>query len=71
MYLEPWDPQNTKDAIHRPHEAQGEGRSKCGCFGSSEKGDKILIGSNMEIKCRAETVVKVIQRLSHMVIHPI
>ena len=24
--------QNTQDTIHRPYEAQEEGRAKCGCF---------------------------------------
>jgi hypothetical protein len=33
--------------------------------------NKILIGANMEIKCRAETEGKAIQRLSHLGIHPI
>ena len=27
--------QNTQDIIHRPHEAQREGKPKCGCFSSS------------------------------------
>jgi hypothetical protein len=35
------------------------------------KGDKILMGANMETKCRAETEGKAIQRLSHLGIHPI
>ena len=26
---------NAQDTIHRPHEAQEEGRPKCGCFGPS------------------------------------
>ena len=26
---------NTQDTIHRPHEAQEEGKPKCGCFGLS------------------------------------
>ena len=32
-----WIPkaQNNQDTIHRPHEAQEEGRTKCGYFGSS------------------------------------
>jgi hypothetical protein len=33
--------------------------------------NKILIGANMKIKCRADTEEKVIQRLSHLGIHPI
>ena len=41
------------------------------CFGSSEKGDKIHRGAHMEIKCREVIEGKVIQRLSHMGIHPI
>jgi hypothetical protein len=35
------------------------------------KGNKILTGTNMETKCRAETEGKAIQRLSHLGIHPI
>jgi hypothetical protein len=35
------------------------------------RGDKILIGGNMETKCGAETEGKAIQRLPHMGIHPI
>ena len=27
--------QNTQNTIHRPHEAQEEGRQKCGYFGPS------------------------------------
>ena len=27
--------QNTQDTIYRPHEAQEEGRPKCGCFSPS------------------------------------
>ena len=41
----------------------------CGCFGSSEKGNKIVTGANMVTKHRAETEGKAIQRLSHLVIH--
>jgi len=29
--------QNTQDMIHRPHEAQEEGKPKCGCFNPSQK----------------------------------
>ena len=35
------------------------------------KGNKILMGANMEKKCRAETEGKAIQRLPHLGIHPI
>jgi hypothetical protein len=35
------------------------------------KGNKILMGANMETKCRAKTEGKAIQRLSHLGIHPI
>jgi hypothetical protein len=34
------------------------------------KGNKILMGANMETKCRAETEGKTIQRLFHLGIHP-
>ena len=45
--------------------------TKCGWFSSSEKGNKVLIGVNMELKYRAETEEKVILRLFYLVIHPI
>ena len=61
---------NTQDTIHRPHEAQEEGRPNCGCFGSSEKQNKILTRANIWIKCRAETEGKAIQSLSHLETHP-
>ena len=35
------------------------------------KGNKILTGTNMETKCRAETEGKVIQRLPNLGIHSI
>jgi hypothetical protein len=35
------------------------------------RGNKILTGGNMEIKCGAETEGKAIQRLSYLGIHPI
>ena len=35
------------------------------------KGNKILMGANMETKYGAETEGKAIQRLSHLGIHPI
>jgi hypothetical protein len=34
------------------------------------KGNKMLAGTNMETKCRAETEGKAIQRQSHLRIHP-
>jgi hypothetical protein len=37
----------------------------------NEVQNKILTGANMEIKCKAEAEGKAIQRLSHLVIHPI
>jgi hypothetical protein len=35
------------------------------------KGNKILMGANMETKCRAETEGKAMKRMSHLGIHPI
>jgi hypothetical protein len=35
------------------------------------RGNKILTGENMETKCGAETEGKTIQRLPHLMIHPI
>jgi hypothetical protein len=31
--------QNTHDTVHRPHEAQEEGKPKCGYFNPSQKGE--------------------------------
>jgi hypothetical protein len=36
-----------------------------------KRGNKILMGGNMERKCRAQTEGKAIQRLSHLGIHSI
>jgi hypothetical protein len=36
-----------------------------------KKENKILMGANMESKCRVETEAKAIQRLSYLGIHPI
>jgi hypothetical protein len=38
--------QNTQDTIHRPHEAQVEGRPKYGCFRSFRRGNKIPTGGD-------------------------
>ena len=46
--------QNKQDTIDRPHEAQEEGRPKCGCLVFSKKGNKTLTGAIMEKKCGAE-----------------
>jgi len=35
------------------------------------RGNKLLTGGNMDIKCGAETKGKAIQRLPHLGIHPI
>jgi hypothetical protein len=39
--------------------------------GLLRRGNKILTGENMETKCRGETEIKTILRLSHLGIHPI
>jgi hypothetical protein len=44
---------NNQDTIYRPHEAQEEGRAKCGYLRPSRKGEKSLMVANT--KCRAET----------------
>jgi hypothetical protein len=62
--------QNTQDTIHRPYEAQEEGRPECASV-LLRWGNKILTGGNMETKCEAETEGKAIQRLPHLQIHPI
>jgi hypothetical protein len=60
--------QNTKGTICRPHEAQKEG--SVGASVLLRKGNKILMGANMEMKCRAETERKAIHRLPHLGIYP-
>jgi hypothetical protein len=62
---------NTQDRILRPHEVQEEGKPKYGYFGPSLKENKILTKANMQMKCRAQTEGKAIQRLSLLGIHPI
>jgi hypothetical protein len=64
--------QNTQDTIHRPHEAQEEGRPKC--VDTSvllRRRNKIPMGEVTETKWGAETEGKAIQRLPHLGIHPI
>jgi hypothetical protein len=62
---------NNQDTIYRPHEAQEEGRAKCGYFLEAllRSRTKILTGVNMEIKYRTETEGKAPQELSHLGIH--
>jgi hypothetical protein len=64
---------NTQDIIHRPYEAQEKVRPKCGvdALVLLRRGNKILMGGNMETKCGAVTEGKAIQRLPHLGIHPI
>ena len=52
--------QNKQHTIHRSQEAQ-EGGMKWGCFGSSEKGNKILTGAIKEKKYGTESEVKTSQ----------
>ena len=40
--------QNTQDTIHRPYEAQEEGRPKCGHFDPSEKEEQSTHGRSYE-----------------------
>ena len=40
------------------------------CFGSSEKGNKILTGAIRETMCGIETEVRATQRLPYLGIHP-
>ena len=58
---------STQDTIHRPHEAQEEGKAKCVGFDFYGKGNKIISGVN--IKYRGESEEKVIQGLAHLGIH--
>ena len=63
---------NTQDTIHRPNEAQEEGRPKSmDTLVLFRRGNKIPTGGNTETKCGAETEGKAIQRLSHLGIHSI
>jgi hypothetical protein len=57
--------QNTQDKIHRPHEAQEEGRT-VDTLGLLRRENKILTEGNTEIKCGAETEGMTIQRLNHL-----
>jgi hypothetical protein len=59
-----WD---TLNAIQRPHEAQEEGRPKCGCF-SLRRVNKIPMEGDTQTKFRKG---KPIQRLPHLGNHPI
>jgi len=66
--------QIAQDTIHRPHEAQGGGGSRCNasmlqCF--LEGGTKIFIGGNIESKFGAEIEGMAIQSLPHLGIQPI
>ena len=63
--------QNKQVTIHRPLEAQEEGTPKYECFGSSEKGNKILTGAIIETKCGAESEGRATYRLSYLGIYPI
>ena len=50
---------NTQESIHRLHEAQEEGRPKCGYFSFLRKGIKIPMGGDTETKIGAESEGKV------------
>jgi hypothetical protein len=63
--------QNTQDTIHRPHEAQKEGRPSVDNSVLLRRGNKIPMEGVSETKCGAKTKGKAIQRLSHVGIHPI
>ena len=69
MVISP-EAQNTQDTIHRPHEAQEEGRSWCDTLVLVRRGIKILMGGDTETKCGAETEGKAMQRLPYLGIHP-
>ena len=62
---------STQDTIHRPCEAQEEGRPKCGYKVLLRRGNKIPMGGVTVTKCGAQTEGNAIQRLSHLGIHPI
>jgi hypothetical protein len=63
--------QNSRDTIHRPHDAHEERRPKCKCFGPSLRRNKILMGRETEMNYGIETEGKAIQRLPLLGIHPI
>ena len=61
---------NTQDTIHRLHEAQKKEEQSMDASVLLRRG-KILMRGNTETKCGAETEGKAIQRVPHLVIHPI
>jgi hypothetical protein len=73
--------QNIQNTIYRPHEAQEEGRWIFQFIFFQKqffiryfllrRGNNIRTRGNTETKCGVETEGKVIQRLTHLGIHPI
>ena len=63
--------QNTQYTIHKIYETQEEGRSKCGSFFLLQMSNKIHLEGVTETNCEADTERMTIQRLPHLVIHPI
>jgi hypothetical protein len=61
---------NTQDTIHTPPDRKKEEQS-VGALVLLKKDTKIHIGVYMEIKYRAETEGKALQRLSHLGLHAI
>ena len=55
---------NTQGTIHRPNEAQEEGRRKYGYSDPPRSWNKITSGGDTETKCGADPEGKIIQRPS-------
>jgi hypothetical protein len=45
--------QNTQDTIYRPHESQEEGTPSVNVSVLLKRGNKLLMGGNLEAKCGA------------------
>ena len=70
VYISP-ETWNIQDIIHRPKEAQEEGRPKYEYFVLPRRGSKIPMGGDTETKCGTKPERKAVQRLPHLGIHPI
>jgi hypothetical protein len=56
--------------MHKPHEAQEEGRSKCDNLILPRSGNKTPMEGVTDSKCRAESEGMTINRLPQLGIHP-
>jgi hypothetical protein len=63
--------QNTQDIIHRLQEAQKKEDQTVETSVLLRRGNTIIMGGDTEANYGVETEVKAIQKLPHLVIHPI